>query len=106
MNGVGIHVLTSEMYGQLSKLRGWDETKVASGQAIEAHVHGFNAMYFTNGVKYLYSGGEKIPLPECAAVFVPNGTQHGWSGVAKGRDGGVVGFLEAGHGGHNIVTEY
>lgn len=104
--GISVHELSHQMYANLSVLRGWEETKIAPGQAIEAHRHGFNAMYFTDGVKYLYSEGKKIGLPKHAAVFIGSGVEHAWSGVAEGNTEGIVGYIEPGHGGHKVVAEY
>ncbi len=106
MQGVQIHELNEAMYQDLGQLVGWEETTLQAGQAVEAHKHGFNAMYFTNGVSELYSEGEKVALPERAAVFIQQGTEHAWNSVQEGYDRGVVGHFHSGHGIHKIVDQY
>lgn len=103
---IHIHKLAPEMYKDVSKLKGWQETKLEKGKAVEAHFHGFDAMYFTNGVKALYSNGESRNLPEYAAVFIPQGQEHAWSNVQDGKNIAIVGHFHEGHGIHNIVSAY
>ena len=106
MQGIQIHEINEAMYQDLGRLVGWKETTLQPGQAVEAHRHGFNAMYFTNGVSELYCEGERVALPEKAAVFIAQGREHAWNGVREGCDKGVVGHFHSGHGIHKIVDQY
>ncbi|MBI2148274.1 hypothetical protein HYU23_01205 [Candidatus Woesearchaeota archaeon] len=99
-----IHPITEKFYRNLSKLKNWEETKLVRGQAVKIHKHKFDAMYFTSSVKTLYNDGEKIDLPEFAAVFIPKEQEHGWGGA--NREIGIVGHFHEGHGIHAIVPEY
>lgn len=106
MKKLVVNPITSQLYNNIAKLKNWQETPLKKGQAIEKHAHGFDAMYFTKGVKKICCSNNIIELPDYAAVFVPRGTDHGWSGVAPNRKSAVVGHFHDGHGIHEIVSEY
>ncbi len=101
---IKIHNISKNLYNNLSKLKNWEETKIIKNQAVKAHKHKFDAMYFTKGIKTLYSNGKKIKLPDFAAVYIPIGQEHGWSGTNK--ELGIVGHFHSGHGIHKIISEY
>lgn len=103
--GFSVHEITSSFFNELSRLNGWQITSIGAGEAVAAHSHEFDAMYFTNGVKELYSEGSKAELPELAAVFIPKGTEHAWSGVRTAACA-QIGHFHPAHGMHKIVAEY
>ena len=90
----------------MATLQNWEVTSVKSGQSVEAHKHNFNAVYYTNGIKELYSNGKKTTLPDNAVVYIPQGAEHAWSGVQENREIAEVGHFHSGHGVHSIVPEY
>gem|GEM_PF-3807912 len=98
--------ITEEFFDSLETLPNWEETQFKQGCAVESHKHSHGAMYFTKDVKSLKTEGSKRDLPKYAAVYVPKGREHGWSGVAQGSTQAVVGHFHTGHGLHSLVPEY
>jgi len=106
MERIEIHPIKQDFYRNLGKLKGWQITRIGKGQAVKAHSHKFHAVYFTNGVKKLYSKVKTMELPEFASVFVPKGVEHAWSGVLEKMEKAEIGHFHEGHGIHAIVPEY
>ena len=104
MTRIKINPISKQMYVNLQKLQKWQETPIKKGEAISKHSHQFNAMYFTENVKELCSGNERIKLPKRAAVFIPLGFEHGWNDTLI--NSGKVGHFHEGHGIHAVVPAY
>jgi len=103
---IEIHPISAEFFEQINRLPNWEATEFGEKCAVESHEHEHDAMYFTKGVKNLRFGEKRLELPNLAAVFIPRGHEHGWSGVKEGSEKAVVGHFHTGHGIHKIVPEY
>jgi len=103
---IQINELTRELYHSFVGTDGWKEQRIGNGQALQLHQHGFDAIYFTNGVRGVYTGENERILPQYAAVRIAAGNNHAWNGVKNGNDAGVIGHFHQGHGLHTIVSEY
>ncbi len=102
-----IYSLTPETYQHIATNPGALHTVLRAGEMVSPHSHTFEAWYFTDGVRELFTEQKaSVNLPEYAAIRVAPRTVHGWNDVYAGKEQGTITHFHVGHGVHKVHNLY